>query len=210
MKDLIANSDRLLTLDAKTLANFNDPNRSKYDLFKLIQIALCDFPDDRTGQKYGPVETWPVNRVLAIDGLTGFCAAAMSMMTGGKPIRSQQDWGMAQDQVEIMLRMLCDQVPCWFVLIAHVEREVDQVLGGVKLMPSALGKALPPKIPPMFSDVILTVREGTTWTWDTASSQADVKARNLPWKAGQPQNFATIVNTWKARAEAFAAAGGQG
>lgn len=209
LKDMIDNSNKILTLDAKTLANINDPNRHKYNLFVKIQEALCDFPDDRTGQKFGPVETWGVDRALCIDGLTGFCAAGMSMMVGGKPIRSQQDWGMAQDQVEIMLRMLCDQVPCWFVLIAHVEREVDQVLGGVKLMPSALGKALPPKIPPMFSDVILTVREGTKWTWDTASGQADVKARNLPWQAGQNQDFAAIVKAWRSRQAAIAASGAQ-
>lgn len=67
-------------------------------------------------------------------------------------------------------------------------------------MASTLGKALAPKIPAMFSDVILTVRNGDKWSWDTASALADLKTRNLPIKADQPPSFAPIVAKWKARA----------
>jgi hypothetical protein len=165
---------------------------------------MNDFPDDRTGKKFGAVDTWGPDKAIIIDGLTGLSIAAMSMVVGGKPIRSQQEWGMAQDQLEGFLRMVCDQCRCWFVLIGHVEREPDEVTGGVKLMPSTLGKKLAPKISPMFSDVIKTVREGTTWTWDTAASDTDVKARNLPWKAGQAQDFKPLYQTWKAKADAYA------
>ena len=80
-----------------------------------------------------------------------------------------------------------------------MERETDQILGGVKITVSTLGKAIAPIIPPMFSDVILTVREGTSWTWDTGNSQADVKARNLPFAAKLPANFGPIVEKWKSR-----------
>jgi hypothetical protein len=80
-----------------------------------------------------------------------------------------------------------------------VERETDAILGGVKLMVSTLGKALAPKLPPMFSDVILTVREGSKFTWDTGSAMADVKTRNLPIAGGQPADFRSIVSKWKSR-----------
>jgi hypothetical protein len=95
--------------------------------------------------------------------------------------------------------MLCDGCACHFVLLAHVERETDMVLGGVKIMVSTLGRALAPKIPAMFSDVILATRTGTDWKWDTASAQADVKTRNLPIAAGNPPSFAGIVAKWKSR-----------
>jgi hypothetical protein len=85
------------------------------------------------------------------------------------------------------------------VLISHVEKETDTVLGGVKITVSTLGRALAPKIAPMFSEVILTTREGTKWTWDTGNSQADVKARNLPFAAGQAPNFAAIIKRWRER-----------
>ena len=51
----------------------------------------------------------------------------------------------------------------------------------------------------MFSDVILSVRQGDKWTWDTANVQADLKTRNLPIKADNPPTFAGIVAKWKAR-----------
>lgn len=74
------------------------------------------------------------------------------------------------------------------------------VLGGNKITVSSLGKALPPKIPAMFSDVILATREATTWTWDTVSSQAEIKARNLPWKSGLAPDFGAIYENWKSSA----------
>ena len=80
-----------------------------------------------------------------------------------------------------------------------VEREVDQVLGGLKLTVSTLGKALAPKIPAMFSDVILTERNGDKWAWNVASSTADVKTRNLPLRSDLSPSFAQILDKWIAR-----------
>lgn len=199
------NAVKINTWDEKSLANWLDPDRNKHNLFIKIIETMAAFPDDRTGQVAPAVDSWPPGRALIIDGLTGLSNAAMSMVVGGKPMRSQGEWGRAMDQLEIFLRMLCDQCRCWFVLISHVEREIDEVLGGAKIMPSTLGRKLAPKIAPMFSDVILTVREGTTWTWDTTNSQADLKARNLPWKNGQPPTFRPLIETWARRAAAAAA-----
>ena len=192
-----ANKINQFSLDA--LAKMTDPNKGKHNQFVSLLTALNNFPDDRTGEKFGAVNLWTTKRALVIDGLTGLCRCAMSLVVGGKAVKSQSDWGIAQDTVEKLIRMLCDACQCHFILISHVERETDQILGGVKLMPSALGKALPPKIPPMFSDAILTVREGSSWKWDTASALADVKTRNLPIKADNAPSFLPILNKWKAR-----------
>ena len=123
----------------------------------------------------------------------------MSLVVGGKAVRSQSDWGIAQDQVEKILRMLCDGCSCHLVVLCHVEREPDVVTGGTKLMPSTLGKALAPKISAMFSDVILAARNGDKWLWDTANPMADLKTRNLALAANLPPDFAPIINKWKSR-----------
>lgn len=190
------------TLSLDSLSKMQDMNRQKHNQFIKILEVLSDFPDQRTGQKFGAVDSWDANRALVMDGMTGLNNAALSLVVGGKPVRSQADWGIAQNQVESILRNLCDGCRCWFVLLAHVERETDQVLGGVKLMVSTLGKALAPKIPAMFSDVILTTRQGEKWSWDTASALADVKTRNLPIKADLPPDFRQIYQRWQARASA--------
>ncbi len=196
---MIQNATNINTLNLDSLAKMTDPNKSKHNQFISLLKALNDFPDDRTGEVYGPVNLWDQSRFLVIDGATGISQCAMALVVGGKAVRNQSDWGIAQDQVEKLVRMLCDNCACHFILLAHVERETDAVLGGVKLMVSTLGKALAPKFPAMFSDVILTERSGTKWTWNTASAMADVKTRNLPIAADITPTFKTIVDKWVKR-----------
>lgn len=198
--DLLDSATKINQLSLESLAKMADPNRGKHNQFLELLSALNNFPDDRSGQKFGPVNEWDTTRVLVIDGLAGINKAAMSLVIGGKPVKNQSDWGIAQDQVEKILRMICDSCPCHFVLLAHVERETDAILGGVKLMVSTLGKALAPKIPAMFSDVILSTRQGSKFTWDTANVQADLKTRNLPIKGDIVPEFKQIVEKWRARA----------
>lgn len=197
--ELMDSANKINTMALDTLAKMQDPNRSKHNQFIKMLEALNDFPDDRSGQKFGCVDTWGPNRALAVDGMAGLARAAMSLVVGGKPVRSQSDWGLAQDQVEKIIRLWTDHCKCHFILISHVEREQDAILGGIKLMVSTLGKALAPKLPPMFSDVILTERNGATFTWNTGSGQADVKSRNLPIAEKHPADFKPIIQKWQSR-----------
>lgn len=187
------------TYAQEALHKMQDPNRAKHNQFVGLLRALADFPDDRTGAKFGAVDSWGPNKCLAMDSLTGINPIAMSLVVGGKPVKSQADWGIAMDQIEKLIRQLTDGCRCHFVLTAHVEREIDQVFGGMKITVSTLGRALAPKIPPMFSDVILSYREGTKFLWSTANPSADLKARNLPIADGITQDFSVIINKWKSR-----------
>ena len=191
------------TYTDEALYKMSDPNRSKHNQFVGLLTALADFPDDRTGKKFGAVDEWGPDKCLALDSLTGINPIAMSLVIGGKAVKSQRDWGVAQDQIERLLRQLTDGCKCHFVLTAHVEREVDQVFGGVKITVATLGKALAPKIPPMFSDVILSVRDGAKFSWSTANAQADLKARNLPIADGIQPDFKQIINKWISRGGAL-------
>lgn len=197
--EMLDSATKINTMALDSLAKMSDPNRSKHNQFLKLLESFNNFPDDRTGEKYGCVDTWTSSRALVVDGMAGLARAAMSLVVGGKPVKNQSDWGIAQDQVEKIVRMLADNCRCHFVLLAHVERETDAVLGGVKIMVSTLGKALAPKLPPMFSDVILTVREGNKFSWDTGSALADVKTRNLAIAQGLPADFGAIINKWKSR-----------
>lgn len=191
-------------MSMKALADMQDPNRSKYNQFVKIYSVLNNFEDQRTGEKFGAADSWGPDRAIVIDSLTGLNTASLSSVVGGKPVRSQSDWGIAQNQLESLLRKLCDGCRCHFILLAHVEREVDQILGGVKLMVSTLGKALAPKIPPMFSDVILTKRQGTDFSWSTADPTADTKTRNLPLQEKILPSFAQIIAKWRSRGDILA------
>ena len=198
-QELMESANKINTMQLDTLAKMQDPNRSKHNQFIKLLEVLNDFPDDRSGNRFGCVDTWGTDRALVVDGMAGLARAAMSLVVGGKPVRSQSDWGLAQDQLEKIVRLWTDNCRCHFVLLAHVEREQDAILGGIKLMVSTLGKALAPKLPPMFSEVILTERSGSNFTWNTGSAMADVKSRNLPIAEKLPADFGQVIKKWQSR-----------
>jgi hypothetical protein len=196
---LAESANKINTYTMESLFKMQDPDRAKSNQFVGLLRALADFPDDRTGKKFGPVDSWGPDKCLALDSLTGINPIAMSLVVGNKPLKDQRDWGVAQDQIEKLIRQLTDGCSCHFILTAHVERETDQVFGGVKITVSTLGRALAPKIPPMFSDVVLSCRDVAKFTWSTANPAADLKARNLSISDGIPQNFKPIIEKWKSR-----------
>lgn len=206
--ELLSNAKKVNTMSLETLAKAVDPNRSKYNTFELILTSLNDFKDDRTGKSYGCTDEWGPGRALVVDGMAGLARAALSLVVGGKPVKNQSDWGIAQQQVASLIHMITNQLKCHFVLLAHVEREQDRVLGGVMITLASLGKALGPQIVPMFSDVILTAREGDKFFWDTGSALADVKTRNLPIKSGLPPDFKQIIAKWQSRGGVLEVDGG--
>lgn len=181
------------------LTKMVDPNKKKYDQHVALLTLLSSFQDERTGQNFGAVDSWNTDRVLVIDNLSGFSDIIMNNVTGGKPVKGQNEWGVAQVQVEVFLKMLTDGCKCHFVMLAHVEKELDEVNGGLRLMASTLGKKLAPKLPKMFSDVILAERNGTNWSWNTAATGAALKTRNLPVSEKLPPTFAPILEKWKQR-----------
>jgi hypothetical protein len=198
--DALANAaEKVNSISLDAWAKIVDPDRGKFNRYVDLLRVLHDFPDDRTGQKFGPVDKWGTGRAIVVDSLTGLGHFAMALVIGGKPVKSQPEWGAAQDQLERLLRQLCDGCRCHFVLLSHQEREMDQVMGGVKLTVSTLGRALAPKIPPMFSDVVMSYREGLKFLWTTANQSADLKKRNLPLRDGLDPSFGQIIVKWKSR-----------
>ena len=138
-----------------------------------------------------------MNRVIVIDSLTGLSITAMNLVTGSKPVKSIADWGIAIDNLERLLTKLCVDTRVHFVLIGHVEREVDEVTGGTSLMASTLGRKLAPKLPRFFSDVIHVVRKGKDFSWSTATVGMDLKARNVPISEGLAPSFVPIIERWR-------------
>lgn len=189
-------------LSYDSITKLTDASRHQNNPFEAILKACVDFTCDRTAKKYGPVDSWGPDRVFVIDGLSELSNAAMKMVIGSKPTAAPGEYGVAQNQLMNFLRLCTQGCRAHFVLLAHVSREKDEMTGGIKLMTRAVGAAISGDIPPMFSDVIFTVREGAQFSWDTANANVDVKTRNLPIAAKQPPKFSTILEKWKARAQA--------
>jgi len=121
------------------------------------------------------------------------------MTMGNKPMMSQPEYLVTQNNIMNFLRLLTQGCRCTVLLTAHVQRQQDEVVGSIRLMTKAIGKAIADDIPPLFSDVIYSVREGTNFYWETAAANVDTKARNLPIQSKLPVDFAQVMNKWQSR-----------
>lgn len=196
---MIDNAEKLNSLSFKTLADMAPTDKRQFHQFVDLLSALNNYTCDRDGKTYGDVCQWNTDRALVIDGLSGVSIMAMRLWVGSKSLLNQGDWGVAMTNLESFVQKLCMDTQCNMVLIAHSERELDEVSGGSKIMVSTLGRKLAPKIPRYFSDVVMAVRDGNKFSWSTAVSGADLKARNLPIADGLAPTFAPVVQSWKSR-----------
>lgn len=198
-KELQDISEKINKFNFEMLTKLVDPSKSKYDQHTQLLKALSNFHDERTGKDFGAVDHWGTDRVLVIDNLSGLSGIILKNVVGGKPVINQGEWGIAQGQVEVLLQMLTDGCRCHFVLLSHIEKELDEVNGGYKTMASTLGKKLAPKLPKMFSDVVLAERNGATWSWSTTANGVTLKTRNLPLSDKITPSFGQIIEKWKKR-----------
>ena len=171
--------------------------KAKYQQFIEVVTFMNDFKCDRCGADFGGVDEWSTDRALVIDSLSGLNIMAMDLVAGSKPVKAPADWGTAMDNLERFINRMCTGTECHFILTAHLEREKDEVSGGVQLMASTLGQKLAPKVPRYFDDVIQCIRKGDDFSWSTASNNVDLKARNLPISDKLPPSFVQVVEAWK-------------
>jgi hypothetical protein len=199
--DMIQSAERINQLSFEALAKLPDINKRKYHEFMDVLTTCNDFIDDRTGQHFGDVSKWGPDKALVIDSLSGLNIMALNLVTGSKPIRSMADWGVSIDNLERLIVKLTTDTQCFFVLTAHLERETDEVTGGTQLMAATLGRKLAPRLPRFFDDVIHCKREGTSFSWSTATMNVDLKARSLPLSDKLQPNFRQIIEAWRKYAQ---------
>lgn len=193
------NAQLINTLSNDALQKLPGVNKQAYRQFFEIISSCKEFKCERCGGTFGDASTWGTDKALVIDSLSGLSIIARDLAVGAKPIISQPDWGVMMQNLESFLNACVTGTKCWFVLTAHLERELDEAVGSTKLMASTLGRKLAPKLPRYFSDVIYCRREGTKWLWDTSAVDVDVKFRNLPMKSDNQPDFKLIADAWKAR-----------
>lgn len=197
---LLDNAAQINSLSNDMLQKLAGINKQKYKQFFDVLNACKEFKCDRCGKNFGDASTWSTNVALAMDSLSGLSIMARDLAVGAKPIITQPDWGVMMQNLEAFLNVCVTGTKCWFILTAHLEKEMDEAAGTTKLMASTLGRKLAPKLPRYFSDVILCKRNGVSFQWDVNAPDTDVKARNLPFGRGDlNQNFQQIHDAWKKR-----------
>lgn len=198
---LLEGAKKVGLLSYEALTKSVDPDRSANNPWEKFLRVLTDFPDDRTGKRFGNIGEWSADKILVNDSLSETANACVRMVIGNKPTTSQPDYGVAQNNLLNWLRYMTQAFAGTFVITAHVQRQTNEITGVTQLMTKAIGKALADDIPTLFSETIYTVREGTNWYWDTAAANVDTKTRYLPIASKIQPNFAQIMDKWLERSK---------
>jgi len=183
----------------ETLTKTVDATRGQNNHFWKILGMMSDFKDGRTGKAFGSVDKFGVNRTFMLDSFTELSNAAAKMVIGAKPTMAPPEYGVAQNHLMNFLRLCTHGMPCTFVMTSHPVRDKDEISGAVKTTIKTIGTAIQPEIPPLFSDVIYTVREADKFYWDTAAYGVVTKTRSLGYRSKIEPNFAQIMELWKKR-----------
>jgi len=190
------------TFSYELLTKMSDNNRGgDNNAFWRILSACSDFKDDRTGKAFGPVDKFGLDKVFALDSFTELGNAAAKMVIGSKPTMAPPEYGVAQNNIMNFIRLCTQGIPCTFVMTAHPQRDKDEISGSIKttISTGGIGTAIIPQIPPLFSDMIWTVREGDKFYWDTAAYGVTTKTRSLGYRSKIEPNFAQIMDLWLKR-----------
>jgi hypothetical protein len=184
-------------------------DKTRVPAYKLLKI-LQSFVDQKDGRDYGSFTDWDDTRCLVIDSLSGLSIIAWYLTVGYKPTGAPGEWNVAMNWIETLLMKVNSDRRCFFVLMAHVEKELDEISGLNRIMTSTLGRKLAPKLSRFFSEVIYAkrVKEAPQFRWSNIDDQADLKNRSLPIGDKLNPDFGPIVASYLARKKLIAANAG--
>lgn len=195
---LLDSAKKINTMNQKMLSQLSDIKKGSYGQFIKVLEALSNFTDQR-GETYGGADTWGNERVLCVDSLSGLNVMAMDLVVGGKPVKSQADWGIAMDNLGRLINQLTS-LQCHFVLTGHLSLDKDELSGRMVQGAATLGKKLAPDLPRFFSDVVKVYRNGDEFYWATKDNMVDLKFRLLPNDDRIVPSFVPLYEEWKKRA----------
>lgn len=165
-----------------------DPNRKDYTRYVSVLKGLAEFKSE-SGENLGTIDQWEDDTTLVVDGLTIICEAIRQAVIGGKLATSQPEWGIMQQQLMALIRLLTEDTRCNVVVLAHPTKETDPILGTQRIYPANLGQALNSLIPTCFTDVVYSERKEKKFTWSLDHRQAVTRTSHLPLSSELPQDY---------------------
>lgn len=147
------------------------------DLFDICREFKCHV----CGQDFGDVSQWTDECVLVNDGLSGLTELATQFINGPKPFLPLESYQAVQALIKNFVTQ-CASIDASYILIAHWDREVNEVTREKTVTIDTLGQKLAPKLLKLFDEIALTQHEaGKKFWWSTVEHGVELKARRLPY-----------------------------
>ncbi len=177
------------------------PGVSKTEFRQMFDLheALSNFTCQRSGKNLGPVDDLDDTYAFALDSLSGLNQMTRDLVIGARPTMAQGEWGIGMNVQMRVINKLTSDLKCFFCLTAHVHKLYVEAEGRIMFTPVFFVRSLADDGPHMFSDVILTKRKGTEFTWSVMEEHADTKFRNVEPSATLQPTFTQIVDSYHRR-----------
>ena len=208
--DMREAAKNLNTLSFEGIANTVPRNRERFQAHIQLIETMGNLKCDRCNTTFGPADQLVPYEKWAVvnDSLTSISKAVLLGHIGTKGAVHKGEYGNAMYQIGNYIDMFCGMIPSMAVMMAHIDREPNEVSGGFENMVATLGQKLAPKIPRPFSDVILAKRNGDSFTWSTIEENYRLKTRNFAFSRTILPTFAPIIREWHRMIEAEKSAQG--
>lgn len=179
-------------MDMSSLIKMVDPGRAKYTQFFEL-FALCkDYTCTECGQSFGDIAELGPDHTAVLDSQSGLNKIVMQAVVGGKPIRSQAEYGNSMDFIEAFLSLWWGATGCNTVLLAHRDREVSPLTGLSTITLDTWGQKLAPKLVKVPDEIVMTKFEDGKYLWSTIEDGVILKRRSLPLSPKLEPDFRLI------------------
>ena len=180
--------------------------KEKHKQYLDLLSLLANFKNQH-GESIGAADKLDNTWLVAVDSITGVSQMARQLAIGLKPSPHQGEWNVMMSAEEALINQLVNSTNCFTCITGHIDREMDEVLGKPQYTVALLGRKLAPRVPRMFSDVILQVRDMDKFAWSTIRRDySSLKARNVRLADNLPPTFEQIYKHWLQRKEKAEAA----
>lgn len=202
--DLAKAADDLNKFSYQMLADMAPQKREHFRGFWDMITTMGNLTCDRCKQSFGPADALdPYDEWCVVnDSLTSISKASLYGHIGVKAGVHKGEYGNCMFNIERYIDKFVGDIPSMAVMMAHIDKEPNEVTGGFENMVATLGQKLAPKIPRPFSDVILAKRNGDKFTWTTIESNFRLKTRNFAFSGNIEPTFVPLVHAWRRRIQA--------
>lgn len=193
-RDFVEKMGKLDTVEDLAKIRLPPGVRSEYQQYLTLYDVRANFVCDMCGESFGSIREWNDNRIFVNDGLSGITQIATHYINGPRPFLALALYQPVMGLIRSYIHE-CVGLNCSYVLLAHWDREKDEVTRQTSITIDTIGQKLAPRILKEFDEIAITHHEaGKKFWWSTLDDGVELKCRRLPYSDNIMPDFGVIFD----------------